>query len=105
MKTVLIRYASLILAVAVGRSAFTTSAQAQTAPSSYSAYSGTDTKPIPPAPALGPANSVFADPTFGSHILRVTDANTNAGESFISTDSGFRRAWNADSTEFMLTGP
>src|SRR5215470_269526 len=79
--------------------------QADTAPSTYSAYTGTDMKAIPAAPALGPANSVINDPTFGSRILRVTDANTNAGESFISTDSGFHRAWNADSTAFMLTGP
>src|SRR5262245_13725665 len=79
--------------------------QADTAPSTYSAYTGTDTKAIPAAPALGPANSVINDPTFGSRILRVTDANTNAGESFISTDSGFHRAWNADSTAIMLTGP
>src|SRR5256885_16127583 len=75
------------------------------APSTYSAYTGTDAKTIPPAPALGPANSVIVDPTFGSHILRVTDANTNGGESLISTDSGFQRAFNADSTAIKLTGP
>src|SRR5689334_7234139 len=71
---------------------------AQTAPSAYTAYTGTDAKVIPPAPALGAANSTFNDPTFGSRILRVTDSNTNAGESFISTDSGEHRSWNADST-------
>jgi len=79
--------------------------QAGTAPSTYSAYTGTDTKTIPPAPALGAANSVIQDPTFGSRILRVTDQNTRGGESFISTDSGFHRAWNADSTAIKLTGP
>src|SRR5215472_1963884 len=79
--------------------------QAQTAPSTYSAYTGTDAKTIPPAPALGPANSVINDPTFGTPILRVTDPNTNGGESFISTDAGFHRAWNADSTAIKLTGP
>src|SRR5215475_8885032 len=78
--------------------------QAQ-APSSYSAYTGTDPKPLPPAPALGPANSVINDPTFGSRILRVTDQNTKSGESFISTDSGFVRTWNADSRAIKLTGP
>ena len=78
---------------------------AQTAPSSYSAYTGTDTKSIPPAPALGAANSVITDPTFGSQILRVTDANTQGGESFISTDAGIHRAWNANSTAIKLTGP
>jgi len=75
------------------------------APSTYSAYTGTDPKTIPPAPALGPANSVITDPTFGSRILRVTDLNTRGGESFVSTDSGFHRSWNADSTAIKLTGP
>ena len=79
--------------------------QAQIAPSIYSAYTGTDTKTIPPAPALGPANSVINDPTFGSRILRVTDQNTYGGESFVSTDAGFHRTWNADSTAVKLTGP
>jgi hypothetical protein len=75
------------------------------APSTYSAYTGTDAKPAPPAPALGPANSVFTDPTFGSKILRVTDANTKGGESFVPTDAGFHRTFNADSTAIKLTGP
>jgi uncharacterized protein (TIGR03437 family) len=78
---------------------------AQTAPSTYNAYTGTDVKVVPPAPALGPANSVIIDPTFGSRILRVTDANIKGGESFISTDSGFSRTWNANSTAIKLTGP
>src|SRR5690349_1997746 len=85
--------------------ALSSASYAQIAPSTYSAYTGTDTKIIPPAPALGPANSVITDPTFGSRILRVTDPNTNGGESFISTDAGFHRTWNADSTAVKLTGP
>src|SRR5215471_2462859 len=100
MKKILTRYAWLILASDV-----VPNAAAQTAPSTYSAYSGTDTKQIPPAPALGPANSIIADPTFASLILRVTDANTNGGESFVSIDSGVFRTWNADSTAIKLTGP
>jgi hypothetical protein len=81
------------------------SAAQTTAPSTYNAYTGTDIKAIPPAPALGAANSVITDPTFGSRVLRVTDANTKGGESFISTDSGFSRAWNSNSTAIKLTGP
>jgi len=77
----------------------------QTAPSTYNAYTGTDTKVIPPAPALGPANSVIVDPTFGSRILRVTDQNTRGGRSFMPTDAGFHRTWNADSTAIKLMGP
>src|SRR5215831_12422734 len=79
--------------------------EAQVAPSTYTAITDTNVRPIPPAPALGPANSVITDPTFGSRILRVTDQNTSAGRSFIPTDAGFHRTWNADSTAIKLTGP
>src|SRR5206468_13052002 len=54
-------------------------AAGQTSPSTYSTYTRTDAKVIPPPPALGPANSVITDPTFGSRILRVTDQNTEGG--------------------------
>jgi hypothetical protein len=74
----------------------------QTSPSTYSAYTGTDAKVIPSAPALGPANSVITDPTFGSRILRVTDQNTDGGRSFMPSDTGFFRTWNADSTAIKL---
>src|SRR5689334_23908270 len=90
----------IIALLGLGQSLF-----AATAPTTYSAYTGTDAKPIPLAPALGPANSVINDPTFGSRILRVTDQSTKSGQSFISIDSGFVRAWNADSTAIKLTGP
>jgi hypothetical protein len=72
------------------------------APSAYTAYSGTDPKAIPSPPALGPANSLFNDPTFGSRLLRVTDANTAGGASFISDDSGTSRTWNANATAIKL---
>ena len=90
-------------------SVFTVPAAAQgpacTAPSTYSAYSGTDRKPIPAAPLFGSANSIVIDPTFGSSILRVTDQNTLSGQSFIPTDAGFHRTWNADATAIQVTGP
>jgi hypothetical protein len=106
MKNTFTRSACVILAMAIRVGpGFIPEAQAQIAPSTYSAYTGTDTITIPPAPLLGPANSVIADPTFGSPILRVTDQNTNGGESFISIDSGGFRAFNADSTAIKLTGP
>src|SRR5215469_5506944 len=96
---------ALALIVSIMLSGLFTQVNAQTAPSTYSAYTGTDAKAVPPAPALGPANSVVTDPTFGSKILRVTDANTNGGESFISTDAGSHRTWNSNSTAIKLTGP
>ncbi|HKT34907.1 MAG TPA: hypothetical protein VJR03_08745 [Nitrospira sp.] len=73
------------------------------APSSYTAYSGTDPKPSPyPPPPLGAANSILVDPTFGSRILRVTDANTAAGWSLIPEDAGYFRTWNASASAFKL---
>ena len=106
MKRVLTCSAWFIWAIAlVADPEFSPRAQAQIAPSTYDAYTGTDAKPVPPAPILGPANSVIVDPTFGSRILRVTDENTNGGGSLISIDAGVFRAWNADSTAIKLTGP
>ncbi len=108
MKTKTWRYGLALIAVLLVFAALVSLSsplQAQTAPSTYSAYTGTDVKTVPSPPALGPANSVITDPTFGSRILRVTDQNTNGGESFIPTDAGFHRTWNANSTAIKLTGP
>jgi hypothetical protein len=90
----------IIAFLSVGPSLF-----AATAPTTYSAYSGTDAKPIPHAPALGPANSIIKDPTFGSRILRVTDAHTHGGDSLIPEYAGYFRTWNANSTALKLHGP
>src|SRR5216684_1616797 len=98
-------FAFIAIAVIIVIGGIPSRVKADTAPTNYSAYTGTDAKPVPAAPSLGPANSVSIDPTFGSRILRVTDANTSAGESFISTDSGFHRTFNADSTAIKLSGP
>ena len=91
----------VIAFLSVGPSLYAATA---TAPTTYSAYSGTDAKRIPQAPALGPANSIIRDPTFGSRILRVTDAHTNGGDSLIPEYAGFFRTWNADSTALKLHG-
>lgn len=91
--------AVLLLAMAASSSAQNAGGAA---PTRYSGYSGTDPKAIPPAPSLGPANSVFTDPTFGSRILRVTDARTLGGASFISEDAGYFRTFNANATAIKL---
>ena len=76
---------------------------AQLSPSTYAAYTGIDSRPRPsPAPQLGPANSIFLDPTFGSRILRATDSHTLSGRSLIPEDAGTFRTWNANSTAFKL---
>src|SRR5881296_2583185 len=80
MKKFFTTHSSFVSTIVIGMllSSFVPGVHAQNAPSTYSAYTGTDMKTIPPAPALGVANSVIKDPTFGAQIFRVTDANTNA---------------------------
>ena len=62
-----------------------------------------------PPPALGPAGSIIKDPTFGSRILRVTEADTlksvrpNATFSFASSASAAQNTWNVNSTRFFVT--
>lgn len=59
-------------------------------------------------PALGPAGSAIKDPTFGSHILRVTDGNTFGGLpniSFHTNASAEQNTWNSDSTKFYVLAP
>jgi hypothetical protein len=75
-----------------------------TPPLTYSAISDRVIRPLPPLPALGPAGSVFADPTFGSRILRVTDDNTAGlaykGRMATVASSAEQNMFNADSTMF-----
>lgn len=64
---------------------------------------------VPPAlPALGAAGSSFVDPSFGSRMIRVTDAAfcTDIGDpdkSYHSSASGYQREWNCTSTKFWLS--
>src|SRR5438445_1216844 len=64
-------------------------------------------RPKPPLPALWPAGVTFTDTTFGSKMLRVTDAITLAASpnvSFRSPSIGSEVGWNADSTRFYILG-
>lgn len=59
--------------------------------------------PMPP-PAV---NTPFADPDFGSLMVRVTDANTNVkrpGEFFRTDASGAQNFWSADTRKFLVLG-
>ncbi|HEX6950633.1 MAG TPA: hypothetical protein VF127_13615, partial [Nitrospira sp.] len=87
----------IIALLGLGQSLF-----AANAPTTYPAYTGTDAKPIPPAPPLGLTNSIITDPTFGSRILRVTDGSTASGNSLIPEYAGYYRTWNANSTALKL---
>lgn len=73
-------------------------------PASYNAVTDRVVSPKPPLPAIGAAGFHFSDPTFGSAMLRVTDANSVSsalGQSYRSPSTG--RSWNSDTTRFWVT--
>jgi hypothetical protein len=75
------------------------------APTSYTAMTDRVTYTKPALPALGPAGFHFADPTFGSALLRVTDATTRpdtVGRSFRVASNAHLSAWNATTTKFYV---
>jgi hypothetical protein len=79
--------------------------QAQSAPAAYQAATDRDARPKPPVPVVGPANSKFTDPTFGSRMLRVTDGTTrpgSPGRSYTTPSAAHQTAWNADSSYFYV---
>lgn len=57
----------------------------------------------PTIPALGPAGSKFTDTTFGSRMVRITDA-TMGGASWRVPSNAHLAAWSADSRLLIVTG-
>lgn len=79
--------------------------EAQSAPATYQAATDRAARSKPPLPAVGPANSSFTDPAFGSRLLRVTDANTRPGSpsrSYTTPSAAHQTAWNANSKYFYV---
>jgi hypothetical protein len=75
------------------------------APAVYSAVTDRNPYTKPAVPSLGPAGFAFADPTFGSPMLRVTDAQTRPGivnRSFRVASNAHVTAWNSTSTAFYV---
>lgn len=69
----------------------------------HTAISNRNVYTKPALPPLGPAGTSFADPMFGSRILRVTDDNTRPGfpgRSFTAPSAAHQLAWNAVSDKF-----
>lgn len=61
----------------------------------------------PAMPSFGAAGGIVVDPTFGSRILRVTDANTlpsSVNASHSTPSASHQLAWNKDSTKFYIRG-
>jgi hypothetical protein len=81
------------------------SLHAQSAPASYQATTDRQARSKPALPAVGLAGATFADPTFGSRMLRVTDGNTRPGtpgRSYTTPSAAHQTAWNTTSTYFYV---
>jgi hypothetical protein len=81
------------------------SLHAQSAPVAYQATTDRIARSKPPLPSVGPANSKFTDPTFGSRMLRITDASTRPGSpdrSYTTPSAAHQTAWNASSSYFYV---
>jgi hypothetical protein len=75
-------------------------------PTTYTSPTDRISRPKPALPAIGGAGSIFADPAFGSKLLRVTDANTRPGStgvSFRTPSAGPQIAWDMASKYFYVT--
>jgi hypothetical protein len=76
-------------------------------PPNYCAPTDRRVQPYPVnPPSLGPAGSVVKDPTFGSRIVRVTDAKADPqgkGRWFSTPSSAEQNPWNSSSTAFYVS--
>jgi hypothetical protein len=76
-------------------------------PQYYCARTDWRVEPYPEKPpAIGPADSIITDPTFGSRILRVTDGKSDpeqAGLPLYTPSSPEQNSWSKNSTMFYIT--
>lgn len=70
----------------------------------YSARIDREPAPKPALPVLGPAGSSIVDPTFGSHITRITDDAAAPGRSWNVLSNTHATAWSSDSSLFVILG-
>lgn len=92
---------STMVAAQVGSSPATTCG-----PPNYCARTDVRVEPYPKAPpAIGPAGSIVNDPTFGSRVVRATDAKTDSrqpSESYVTPSSAEQNSWSTDDTKFYV---
>src|SRR3989449_9919279 len=85
----------------------TSAVTVQSPPTTYDALCDRNVHPYPHLPSLGGAGFQFTDPTFGSRMVRVTDAETRpdtVGRAWLSPSSAETAAWNTNSTRFYVVG-
>jgi hypothetical protein len=98
----------IALAILIGRATGGNAAYSATScgPPNYCARTDRRVEPYPAnPPALGPAGYIFKDPTFGSKIVRVTDAKSDPqgrGRWFSTPSSAEQNPWNSTSTAFYV---
>src|SRR5271154_4365021 len=80
--------------------------EATCSPPNYCARTDVRVEPYPKTPLpIGPAGSIVNDPTFGSRMVRVTDAKTDprrSSESYSTPSSAEQNSWNTDDTKFYV---
>src|SRR4029450_8431321 len=72
-------------------------------PAAYNAVTDRVKRDEPPLPALGGPGFKFPDPTFGSRLVRVTDAETRPDRpdrAWEVTSSSEQNTWNVNATIF-----
>ena len=74
-------------------------------PQIYNAISDTVPRAEGPAPMLGPANSVYIDPDFGTRVLRVSDQNAIPGDPYVDVEqvANWQTPFSADSSKFFIS--
>ena len=100
MRTRAIVWAILMLAGMATASAQTPGAATRpdVPPATYNAISDTKVYPKPALVEVGPAGSLFKDPTFGCPLVRVSDEKTAGGSSILTPAGADVNTWNVDAT-------
>ena len=97
----------LLLLVPVLLTGIVTASDTVSIPTTYHAVTNRNVYAEPALPSLGPAGSRFIDPTFGSRMLRVTDADTRPnkiGRGYAGPSAAHQNAWNTTATRFYVRG-
>jgi hypothetical protein len=100
-----LRHRLLLIAVMLGASAASASAQPRTAPSSYDAITDRGTRTEPALPSPGVAGSGFVDPAFGTSMWRITDRAIRPGRldrSYRTPSSTHLNAWSTSGRYFYV---